>query len=466
MTGTPKGVQNPAYRLSVSLFLLHLYEMNKAKIKGIRSFLKVEIWRLNDDEVSKPRGILYKAVKIIIISVKEFNQGRLVIKSSALTYNTLFSIIPLLAILFAIVRGLGFSNLLEMQIKNGIGAQSPAMMTIMNFIDSYLSHTKSGVFIGVGLIMLLWTILTLINNIERTFNSIWQVKKPRTIYRKMTDYFSMLLLIPIFLVLSGGISIFISTMVSKMDGFNILAPILKFSINLIPFFIIWLMFIALYSYIPNTRVKLKHCIIPGILAGTAAQFFQYLYIGSQIWVSRYNAIYGSFAAIPMFLLWTQITWSICLFGAELSYVSQNLKNFYFNNEIKNISRRYHDFLCILIMSLICKRFQTEKPPYTAEDLSDRYKIPIKLTNKIIYELVDINVLKETPVNNDSDLMAYIPAIDINILSVGMLINKIDTKGSEDFKIKMKESDKAWDTLNGFRKEYYKDTDKILLKDIY
>ncbi len=118
------------------------------------------------------------------------------------------------------------------------------------------------------------------------------------------------------------------------------------------------------------------------------------------------------------------------------------------------------------MSLICKRFQTEKPPYTAEDLSDRYKIPIKLTNKIIYELVDINVLKETPVNNDSDLMAYIPAIDINILSVGMLINKIDTKGSEDFKIKMKESDKAWDTLNGFRKEYYKDTDKILLKDIY
>ena len=440
--------------------------MDKAKIKGIRSFLNVGIWRITEDEVSKPRRILYDAIKILIISIKEFTQGRLVVRASALTYNTLFSIIPLLAILFAIVRGLGFSNLLEIQMKNGFGAQTPAMTTILGFIDSYLSHTKSGVFIGVGLIMLLWTILTLINNIERTFNTIWQVKKPRTIYRKMTDYFSMLLLTPIFLVLSSGISIFMSTMINKMDGFIILGPVLKLCLNLIPFLIIWLMFTALYSYMPNTRVKLKHCIIPGILAGSAAQFFQYLYIGSQIWVSRYNAIYGSFAAIPMFLLWTQITWSICLFGAELSYVSQNIKNYYFNNEIKNISRRYHDFLCILIMSLICKRFQTEKPPYTADDLSQSHKIPIKLVNKIIYELIDINVIKETPVNNETDHMAYIPAIDINKLSVGMLINKIDSKGSEDFKIRMNESNKAWDTLKGFRKEYYKDTDNILLKDIY
>lgn len=439
--------------------------MNRARIKGIRSFLNVGIWRITEDEVSKSRGILYNAIKIITISIKEFTQGRMVVKASALTYNTLFSIIPLLAILFAIVRGLGFSNLIEMQIRNGISGQTPAMMTIMGFIDSYLSHNTGGVFIGIGLIMLLWTILTLINNIERTFNSIWQVKKPRTIYRKMTDYFSMLLIIPVFLVLSGGISIFLSTMAKNMAGFEILAPILKFCINLIPFLIIWLVFIALYSYIPNTRVKIKYCIIPGILAGSAAQAFQYLYIGSQIWVSRYNAIYGSFAAIPMFLLWAQITWSICLYGAELSYVAQNLKNYYFNNEIKNISRRYHDFLCILIMSLICKRFQTEKDPYTADDLSEQHKIPIKLVRKIIYELIDINVIKETPVDNESDLMAYIPAIDINVLSVGVLLNKIDSKGSEDFKIRMKESVKAWDTLNEFRKEYYRDTDKVLLKDL-
>ncbi len=439
--------------------------MNRAKLTGIRIFLKEGIWKITEDEVSKSRGLFYNIIKVISISIKEFVQGRIITKASALTYNTLFSIIPLLAILFAIARGLGFSNLLEMQFRSGISAQSVATETIMSFIDSYLSHTKSGIFIGIGLIMLLWTILTLINNIERTFNFIWQVKKPRTIYRKMTDYFSMLLLIPMFLVLSGGISIFMTTVMKGMENFVILAPLIKFFINLIPFVIIWIMFIGLYAYMPNTNVKLKYCIIPGILAGGAAQFFQYIYIGSQIWVSRYNAIYGSFAAIPMFLLWAQITWSICLFGAQLSYVSQNLKNYYFNNEIKNISRRYHDFLCVSIMSLICKRFETEKDPYTAEMLSDENKIPIRLTTKILYELQDISMIVETPVSNESDLMAYVPAMDINKLTVGLLLNRIETKGSEEFKIKIKESGGTWNTLTQAREEYYQNTDKILLKDL-
>ena len=173
---------------------------------------------------------------------------------------------------------------------------------LMSFIDSYLSHTKSGVFIGVGLIMLFYTILLLTDNIERTFNSIWQVKKPRTLYRKMTDYFSMILLLPILILLSSGISIYLSTFVKHMEEFALLAPLVKFLVRLIPFVLTWGMFTALYIFMPNTRVKFKYAIIPGIIAGSAFQAFQYIYIGSQIWVSNYNAIYGSFAAIPMFLL--------------------------------------------------------------------------------------------------------------------------------------------------------------------
>src|SRR5574344_2222450 len=453
-------------RLIDYLFLFYIYrDMDKAKIKGIRSFLNVGIWRITEDEVSKPRRILYDAIKILIISVKEFTQGRLVVRASALTYNTLFSIIPLLAILFAIVRGLGFSNLLEIQMKNGFGAQTPAMTTILGFIDSYLSHTKSGVFIGVGLIMLLWTILTLINNIERTFNTIWQVKKPRTIYRKMTDYFSMLLLTPIFLVLSSGISIFMSTMINKMDGFIIVGPVLKLSLNLIPFFIIWLMFIALYSYMPNTRVKLKHCIIPGILAGSAAQFFQYLYIGSQIWVSRYNAIYGSFAAIPLFLLWTQISWSICLYGAELSYATQNVRNYSFAKDIEHVTRRYHDFLCLLIMSLICKRFAKGEKPYDADELAKENHIPFRLTNEILYDLQDLKMVLAITQDEKSDSVIYVPAEDINRMSVSMLLNRLDLYGSEDFKIDESHTSHQWEVLENARAEYYSNADKVLLKDL-
>ena len=227
----------------------------------------------------------------------------------------------------------------------------------------------------------------------------------------------------------------------------------------------WAMFTGLFVFMPNTKVKLKYAIIPGIIAGTAFQAFQYLYIGSQIWVSRYNAIYGSFAAIPMFLLWAQISWGICLYGAELCYVAQNLRNYSFSKETANISRRYHDFLCILIMSLICKRFETEETPYTAETLSDEHKIPIRLTKKILYELQDMHMVYETSMDGDDESIGYLPSVDINRMNVAMLLNRLDIAGTEAFKIDRERYSGPWEALTNAREEYYKSTSKILLKDL-
>ena len=439
--------------------------MNKFNLNQIKTFLLEDIWRVTDDEVSKKKGMLYNAIKIATLSVKEFTERRVVNKASALTYSTLLAIIPILALLFAIARGFGFSNLLEDQFRNGLGGQAQTAETILSFIDSYLSHAKSGIFIGVGLIMLFYTVLLLTHNMERTFNSIWQVKKPRSLYRKMTDYFSMMLLLPLLIMLSSGISIFMSTFLKNMEEFFLLAPVIKFLVRLTPFVLTWGIFTALYIFMPNTKVKLKFAIVPGILAGSAFQGFQYLYIGSQIWVSRYNAIYGSFAAIPMFLLWTQISWSICLYGAQLCYVAQNLRNFSFSKETENISRRYHDFLCILIMSLICKRFQTEEPPYTAESLSDEHKIPIRLTTTILYELQDLHMIYETPVEDEDEEMAYLPSVDINQMNVAMLLSRLDKEGSEAFKIDRSQYANTWEALAKARESYYKETSSILLKDL-
>lgn len=428
-------------------------------------FLSVDIWRVTEDEVSKWRGILYNMIKIAALSVREFLQGGVINKASALTYTTLLAIIPALALLFAIARGFGLDNLLENQIKDALVGQTQTAEVILSFIDSYLRQTKNGIFIGIGLIMLFYTILLLTDNIERTFNSIWQVKKPRTIYRKLTDYFSMILLLPILILLSSGISIYLSTFVKHMEEFALLAPIVKFLVRLIPFALTWGMFTALYIFMPNTRVKFKYAIIPGIIAGSAFQAFQYLYIGSQIWVSNYNAIYGSFAAIPMFLLWTQISWSICLYGAQLCYVAQNLNNFSFSKETENISRRYHDFLCILIMSLICKRFQTETSPYTAEQISNDHKIPIRLTKKILYELQDLHLISETPLDDEYESLGYLPSIDINQINVAMLLSRMDEAGSEAFKINLELYNLPWEALAKAREEYYVSTGKILLKDL-
>ncbi|MEL5895782.1 YihY/virulence factor BrkB family protein [Bacteroides sp. GD17] len=439
--------------------------MNK-RIATLWKFLTYDIWRITEDEVNRTTFSLYNIIKTIYLCINRFTKDRIVNKASALTYSSLLAIVPILAILFAIARGFGFDNLMESQIVSGFGGPTKTTEVILQFVNSYLSQTKSGIFIGVGLIMLLWTVLNLINNMEITFNRIWQVKKARSMYRKITDYFSMLLLMPILIVVSGGLSIFMSTMVKNIEDFTLLAPIGKFMIRLIPFALTWVMFTGLYVFMPNTKVKIKHAFISGILAGTAHQAFQFLYISSQLWVSRYNAIYGSFAALPMFLLWLQVSWTICLFGAELTYAGQNIKNFSFDKDARNISRRYRDFISILIMSLIAKRFEQDKPPYTAEEISEECQIPIRLTNQTLYELQEVNLLHEVVTDEKSEDIAYQPSMDINKLNVALLLDRLDTHGSEDFKIdKDNEFNKQWGALLNAREEYYKNASKVLLKDL-
>ena len=405
--------------------------MNKATLKKWEHFLTDEIWKITDNELSPVKQHIYSYIKIIYLSVYQFIKDRVSIRASALTYSSLLSIIPILAILFAIARGFGLDMLIEDQFRNSMDEQQAEL--IITWINSYLQHARSGVFLGIGLIMLLWTILILADNIERSFNAIWQVKHSRSVFRKITDYFSMILLLPLLIVISSGLSIFMMTYIKELEEFILLAPIIKFFIQLVPYALTWGMFICLFIFIPNTKVRLKYTVIPGIIAGSAFQFFQYIYINGQIWISTYNAIYGSFAAIPLFLLWTQISWSICLFGAELSYCNQNFENYNFARETKNISRRYHDFLCILIMSLICKRFEKGERPYTAESLAHKHNIPIRMTKQILYELVDLRLLYECNTDKDEPTF-YTPSEDINHLNVATLMTRLDSAGNENFKI--------------------------------
>jgi membrane protein len=158
------------------------------------------------------------------------------------------------------------------------------------------------------------------------------VKEQRAWSRKITDYISFFFLAPIAIVLTSGVTIFLTTIAKQMEGYMLLGSAVRFFISLMPYVIMAAVFISLYVFLPNTRVKLKNAIVPGILAGVAMHLLQLFYIYSQIWVTGYNAIYGSFAALPLFMLWMQISWTICLFGAQLTYTNQNLNRYGINLE--------------------------------------------------------------------------------------------------------------------------------------
>lgn len=272
----------------------------------------------------------------IYLTIRFFTTKRVMTEAAALTYSTLLAIVPILAVVFAIARGFGYNKYIELWFRDALSSQPQAAEVIVGFVNSYLVHTKSGIFLGVGLIFMLYTVLMLVNNVEETFNRIWQVNNSRPIIRSLTNYLAMFFLFPIIIVVSTGLSIFMATIADSMKGVVLLGPVVYKLLDVSPYILLSLLFIGLYVYLPNTKVKLSSAIVPGILAGIAMQVLQIVYIHSQLWVTGYNAIYGSFAALPLFMLWVQISWTICLFGAQLTYTNQNMNRIGFNLEFFNM----------------------------------------------------------------------------------------------------------------------------------
>ena len=275
---------------------------------------------------------LKQVFRILYLSVRFFTAKRVMAEASALTYSTLLAIVPILAVVFAIARGFGYNKFIEIWFREALSSQPQAAEAIIGFVNGYLVHTKSGVFLGVCLIFMLYTVLMLMNNVEETFNQIWQVNNSRPIFRSFTNYLAMFLMFPLLLIVLTGVSVFMETIANSIPNLLLLGSAMRMLLDLSSYILISLMFFALYVYMPNTKVRPSCAIIPSILAGVSMQLLQLVYIHSQIWVTGYNAIYGSFAALPLFMLWVQISWTICLFGAQLTYTNQNLNRFGINLE--------------------------------------------------------------------------------------------------------------------------------------
>ena len=428
-------------------------------------FFTRSLWRVSEGDVSRSRYTSYNLLKITIQTIKCFIKDRVWIRAAALSYTTLFSIIPILALLFAIAKGFGFSNLME-RLLRGNAVQNNTVDMVMTFIDNYLEYAKSGVFIGVGIAMLLWAIINLADSIESNMNAIWDVKKQRSYFRKLTDYLALFIVFPLVIILYAAVSIFMTTIYQRLAEYYIISSFVHICIKLAPYVLSGLIMTGLFLFIPNTKVRFRNAFIPGMITGILFQAFLYIYIQIQMSVSSYNAIYGSFAIIPMFMLWADISWSIILFGVEMSYVSQNIEQYNFGQEVDNVSRRYHDFFCVVVMSLICKRFEEGRQPYTANELSDDGEIPIRMTNRLLDELEEVGLIYGFSADAKSEIEHYLPAIDINQLSVGRLLSTIESHGCEDFKIDhTKEFSCQWDAFIGHKQEVYTKSDAILLKDL-
>ena len=436
-------------------------------IKRLIHFLQVDIWQVDSDALSPVRSVCYAIIKTVYLAVRFFTTKRVLTTASALTYSTLLSIVPILAVVFAIARGFGFNRYIEYWFRDAFASQPQAAEVIIGWVNSYLIHTKSGIFLGVGLVFMLYTVMMLVSNIEQAFNEIWQVKKPRSIFRTFTDYLAMFFMFPILIVVSSGLSIFVATIASSLPDFLLLGSFVRFLVRLSPYVLMSALFIALYVFMPNTHVKVKNAIVPGILAGIAMQWLQFFYIHSQIWMTSYNAIYGSFAALPLFMLWVQISWTICLFGAELSYTSQNLDYYDYDAVTSDISHRYRMMLCAILMSRICRRYADGRRPCTADELRTETGIPIRIVNDLLYRLTECRLAIEVSPDEKGEASQYVPAESLANLNVGVMIDRLEAQGN--WKIDLPVGNvlsNEWTKLIEMRGQYLKNLKDVKLEDLY
>lgn len=434
-------------------------------------FLSYDMWRLSTQETPKRWRFFSDCIKAVHFSTQRFITDDLASKAASLTYSTVLSIVPILAVIVAIAKGFGLQHMVHSTLQASFPGQREELSIAFGYVDNYLAQVQGGVFLGVGLIILLYTVLMLFASMEDTFNSIWQASHPRPWGKRILSYFGLFLLVPILLVISGGLTLLMTSIKTNLTVSNLLiTPMYNGLLSLLPFIVSSSLLVCAYMFMPNVRVRFWPALVSGILAGIAFQFFQALYISGVLWISRYNAVYGSFASVPLLLLWLQLSWSIALYGAQLSYCIQHLDSFAFEKSILRISRRYQDFVTILIASRVVQRFAlkgSESEPYQAEALANECKIPLRLTVSTLQRLVEAGILAEVIYNSaQSDETYYQPALDSSILTVRYLFDKLDQYGQEDFRIdRIGRYAYQWQAMMALRGQDSPFPPETLLKDL-
>ena len=413
------------------------------------------MWRRTTTELDTwYKRLFYRIIRTIVLVVRGFTSKNLNDTAKALTFSLIFAVVPILAMIVAVAKGFGVADVIEKQLNASFLGETGMVPTIMAMVQRYLETAQGGVFIGVGILILLWAVYSFFQSVETAFNRIWNVKKSRSILRQATTYIAIVVLIPVLIVCSAGITIAVHSMVGDLGG-----------VEFLQFVIVWLMFTIMYIAVPNTKVKFMSALIPGILMGTLFQLLQMLSVYLIALLSRTSIVYGAFATIPILMTWLQYTSLLILIGAQMSYAIQNNEEFEYEKDLNTMSRRYKDFIMLYLLSIIVKRFEADEEPLSAHELAVRDRLPIRVVNQLLSRMVETGILREVYSEDNEEEKTYQPALDTHKISVGLVFDRIDAQGTEEF------LQKPSDEMQAFWKHYlemkqkYNTLDQLMINEL-
>lgn len=444
-------------------------------------FLGEGMWRVRLRDLPPARSVLLRVLRVVVLSLREFSKDKCILRASALTYYTLLAIVPMLAMAFGIAKGFGMEEKLETAIRGklewgeesqvdgevaailgeggedfvraGQGLAQVADYAI-DFANNMLEDVKGGWMAGIGVLLLFWVIIKTLGNIEKSFNDIWGVRKGRSWARKFSDYLAFMVISPVVFVVAGSATGYVvaqgEQLVQRLDMWGWVGDLSLFALRVAPLSLVWLLFAFTYMFMPNTKVKWTSGILGGIVAGTLYQLLQIVYLRFQIGVTRYNAIYGSFAALPFFLVWLQTSWLIVLYGAELAFAQSHVDTYEYEPDCRNVAQSLRRRLMLAVLAMAQRRFEAGRPPQSAEEYADAMGAPIRLTSDVLFELEEAGLLVAVG-QDDGPPPAYQPRRELSGMTVAEALDQVEDAGADGLPLgAVDELDRAGQTIVNLR----------------
>jgi membrane protein len=395
------------------------------------NYLSTGIWRIRLRNVPPVKAHFIRQLRIVVLTARKALEDKASLRASALTFYSVLSVGPLIALVLGIAKGFGLQKRLETEMLTKIPAQEEVLKQILGYAKTLLENTQGGVVAGMGVVVLLWSAIKVFYHLEQAFNEIWQVKDPRSWKKTISNYLAFLFLTPLFLLIYSSIPAFITRQLDEYSSkLSLLAKVSPFIIDLLqlsPYLLVWALFSLVYVVIPNTRVMPRAAIISGVLAGTVYLLVQWGLVEFQVGVTKYNPVYGSLIALPLLLIWINIGWIILLIGAEYAYAHQNVDLHEFEPDFVNISPHYKKMLTLQILHRLVLQFSNGDPSLNTSQISQQLEIPVRLTQQIMGELKAAGLVSLMSVNDDRE-PAYQPSSDIHRWTIKFVTDALEQRG--------------------------------------
>ena len=388
----------------------------------IQKFFVRGLWDVDITAISRYKAFIVKFLRLLYVAAREFTEGHITLRAMGLVYTTLLSLVPLLAVSFSVLKGFGVHNQIEPILANFLAPLGPKGEEISGNVIGFVGNIKVGVLGTLGLSMLFYTVISLIQKIESALNAIWKIKKPRSFARRFSDYTSIILIGPVLMFTAMGLTatIMSTRVVQSIVSVEIFGAAIYLAGKVIPYLLVCAAFTFIYSFVPNIKVKFGSALIGGIFAGilweTTGWAFTFFVVSS----AKYTAVYSGFAILIMFLIWLYLSWLILLVGAEVSFYHQYPQFLSVKKETLLLSNRLKERLAVLVMFLIGDSFYHNRTPWTLDSLLNRLNFPLEPVQDVLATLEDHGFILET----GDDPPAFLPAKDVEKINIRELLRSV------------------------------------------